>query len=148
MAEACQLIREFTASRSLIEDEGDPLLRSAVERQFQIAGEALFQISRHPPEPAARIDGHQRIIGFRRILVHGYDAVRDEVVWGIVLDFLPALQRQVTELLEEASRSEARRSPSNKPVAAFRGMARWYAHRIGLSHFVSVRHGRCPDAVP
>ena len=105
MAEACRRLRTFTAGRSLEDYEADELLRSAVERQFQIAGEALFQLSRVHPSLASRVDGYQRIIGFRHILVHGYDAVRDDIVWGIVQDFLPALQEQVSALLDEADRA-------------------------------------------
>ncbi len=77
------------------------MLRSAVERQFQIAGEALILLNRHAPALAARIDDFQQIISFRHILVHGYATVRDDVVWGVVISRVPHLELQAQTLLDQ-----------------------------------------------
>ncbi|HXK61062.1 MAG TPA: DUF86 domain-containing protein [Acidobacteriota bacterium] len=51
------------------------VLRSAVERQFQIIGEALIRLTRTDPETAAAIGDYRRIVAFRNILVHAYGAI-------------------------------------------------------------------------
>jgi uncharacterized protein with HEPN domain len=79
--------------------ESDPYFRSAVERQLQILGEALVQLSRACPELANTISDRRAIISFRNILVHGYDRVEDDVVWGIVQVHIPRLRGTVEQLL-------------------------------------------------
>lgn len=76
------------------------MLRSAVERQFEIIGEALNQLSRVDPEAASHIPELQRIVAFRKVLIHhGYATVDDALVWQILVDKLPSLQQALTALL-------------------------------------------------
>lgn len=77
------------------------LLRSAVERQVEIAGEALNQLSRIDANLAARVPELANIVGFRNVLVHGYAAVDDARVWDVVEDDVPTLRSVLTGLLEE-----------------------------------------------
>ena len=77
------------------------MLRSAVERQFEIIGEALTRLARLDEAIAQRISEYRRIIAFRNILVHGYAQVDDRLVWDIVETKLDALRGEVTSLLEE-----------------------------------------------
>jgi uncharacterized protein with HEPN domain len=97
--EACRLIELFTKGKALSDYRDDPMLRSAVERQFQIIGEALQQMMREYPSTAISITDHRSIVNFRHILVHGYDRIDDEVVWGVIERSLPLLHREVEELL-------------------------------------------------
>ncbi len=99
--QAAGLIAQFTAGKSATDYAGDVLLKSGVERQFEIIGEALNRLSRTDLEVFQQIDGGARIIAFRNILVHGYDVVDDLVVWDIVKQHLPGLEAQVMDLLEE-----------------------------------------------
>lgn len=101
IAEAADAIAAFTGSKTLADYKSDSMLRSAVERQFEIAGEALAQLSRLDESLAKRISEYRRIIAFRNILVHGYAQVDDRLVWDIVETKLPALRREVAALLEE-----------------------------------------------
>jgi len=101
IAEAGEHIAAFAAGKTFADYEGDAMLRSAVERQFEIVGEALAQLSRLDEAIAARITEYRRIIAFRNILVHGYAQVDDRLVWDIVETRLPALRREVAALLEE-----------------------------------------------
>ena len=76
-------------------------MRSAVERQFAIIGEALSRLSRLDASLAARISEHQRIIAFRNILIYAYAQVDDELVWETIEKDLSVLRREVDELLGE-----------------------------------------------
>jgi len=92
-------ILEFTTGRTFDDYENDRMLQSAVERQFEIIGEALNRLSRIDPGTASKISHFQRIISFRNILIHGYDIVENTVVWDVIQQDLPKLHNQVKNLL-------------------------------------------------
>ena len=98
---AAQLLADFTQGATFEDYESNALLRSAVERQFVIIGEALSQLSKIAPEVAVGIRECRRIIAFRNILVHGYAVVDHRVVWGVLRSDLPVLERQVAALLDK-----------------------------------------------
>jgi uncharacterized protein with HEPN domain len=102
IAEASDLILQFTAGKTLADYQNDPLLRSGVERQFEIIGEALNQAIQHDPSVAELISNTSRIISFRNRLIHGYATISDHVVWGVLETSLPVLNREVKSLLENA----------------------------------------------
>jgi uncharacterized protein with HEPN domain len=74
------------------------MLRAAVERQFEIIGEALNQLSRVDGALAGRISDYRRIIAFRNILIHGYAEIDDQLVWDIVETQMPVLKRDIAKL--------------------------------------------------
>jgi uncharacterized protein with HEPN domain len=98
---AAQRIETFVQDRGLADDLADPMLRSAVERQFEIIGEALNRLSRSAPDIAARIPDLSRAVAMRNILIHGYAQVDNEAVWRTLQTDLPALRTRVAELLTE-----------------------------------------------
>ena len=77
------------------------MLRSAIERQFEIIGEALNRLRQTDPVLASRIPDVARIIGFRNVLIHGYDRINDADVWRTIESDLPALRAQAAALLTE-----------------------------------------------
>ncbi|MDR7302616.1 uncharacterized protein with HEPN domain [Haloactinomyces albus] len=77
------------------------MLRSAVERQFEIIGEALNQVSKVDAALAARVPELGRIVAFRNILVHGYATVDGALVWQVLNDKLPALDDALRQLLDQ-----------------------------------------------
>lgn len=85
---AAELVR-LLRGQSFEDYQFNAMLRSAVERQFEIIGEALNQLSKVDPQAAARIPELGRIVAFRNILVHGYAAVDDALVWQVLVDKLP-----------------------------------------------------------
>jgi uncharacterized protein with HEPN domain len=74
-------------------------LRAAVERWFIVIGEALGRLERIDPEVAHQITDYRKIIGFRNVLVHGYDAIDDQIVWQTIQQYLPVLKGEVDQLL-------------------------------------------------
>lgn len=76
------------------------MVRSAVERQFEIIGEALNQLSKADRELAEKIPDLPRIVAFRNILIHGYATVDDALVWQVLTDRLPPLSDVLRKLLE------------------------------------------------
>ena len=99
--QALQRIRRFVAFKDFAVYQSDELLRSAVERQFEILGEALNQLSRLDPDIAEKIPELPRIVAFRNILIHGYASVDDRLVWGVVESRLEPLLDVVAALLSE-----------------------------------------------
>jgi uncharacterized protein with HEPN domain len=95
------LIAQFTAGRSLDDYLADAMLRAAVERHFEIVGEALTKLAQLDRALAARISEHRRIIAFRNILIHGYAQVDDRLVWDVLETKLPILRREIDALLGE-----------------------------------------------
>jgi len=98
---ATGLLAQFTRGKAFADYETDALLRSGVERQFEIIGEALSQLANLDAAVASRIPDHGRIISFRNRLIHGYSFVDDRVVWDILQNRLGALRDQVAQLLGE-----------------------------------------------
>ena len=98
---AANLIGIFTAGRNLNDYSGDPLVRSATERQFEIIGEAISRLAKHDPTTVSRISEYQRIVAFRNFLIHQYSSVDDELVWNTLQTKLPTLSFEVQTLLEE-----------------------------------------------
>lgn len=99
--QAAARILEFTSGRQLEDYQSNAMLRAAVERQFEIVGEALGQLARLDESLVAQITEHRRIVAFRNILIHGYAVVDDRLVWDVVQTKLPVLLREVEKLLRE-----------------------------------------------
>ncbi len=99
--QAAELIAGFTTGRTFADYVEDPMLRAAVERQFEIIGEARNQLTRVDASRAAQISEHRRIIAFRNILIHAYAAVDHQLVWDIVETRIPVLRREINGLLAE-----------------------------------------------
>ena len=98
---AAGAILEFTAGLDSESDAETALVQSAVERKFEIIGEALAQLSRLDPALAHRIPNIREIVAFRSLLIHGYTAVMSDRVWRTVQQSLPHLRSVVTALLDE-----------------------------------------------
>jgi len=96
---AARAVKQFVASQTFESYCTDELVRSAVERKFEIIGEALTRINRHDPELLGQIRNHRDIISFRNILVHAYDAIDNRIVWSVIEEDLENLIEDVSRLL-------------------------------------------------
>ncbi len=84
MLSSCEFLLEFTNDKTVDDYINDRAFRSAVERELQIIGEALIVLEKVAPAVAARIPEYQNIIGFRHVLVHGYDSLDPMTVWNVI----------------------------------------------------------------
>ena len=76
------------------------LVRSSVEREFAIIGEAVLALSHKSPETFTAITGARRIVDFRNRLTHEYPTVDDELVWALAKVDMAALRRECATLIE------------------------------------------------
>ena len=91
----------MTEGTSFEDFDRDIILRSAVERQFEIIGEALRQLARLDAALAAKVPDLPEIVAFRNILIHGYAVIDRARVWRAVQDDLPGLRAALHKLLAE-----------------------------------------------
>ena len=98
---AAEAIGQFTFGLDVRAYAESELVRSAVERKFEIIGEALGQIAKRDPDLARRIPDFREIIAFRNILIHGYASIVHERVWDAAQASLPNLRVAVAALLLE-----------------------------------------------
>jgi uncharacterized protein with HEPN domain len=101
-------VREVTARESLESYVANRLLRQAVERNFEIIGEAIRRLRDHTPEVARQLTDHTRIIGFRNLLIHGYDLVDDGLVWDTIQHHLPTLLSEVATEMQRLQQEQDR----------------------------------------
>ncbi len=74
------------------------MLRRAIEREFEIIGEAMNRIDKL--DSTIEISGKFQIIGMRNRVIHSYDKVDDEIIWGTIIRHLPVLKLEVDLLLK------------------------------------------------
>jgi uncharacterized protein with HEPN domain len=79
--------------------QNDLRTKRAVERNIEIIGEAMSRILKENSE--IKISNSRKIVDVRNRIIHGYDSVSDDVVWGIVIRNLPVLQNEVETLLND-----------------------------------------------
>ena len=77
----------------------DTKTKRAIERNVEIIGQAVYRIRNTDVD--FKINNSEQIIGTRNILAHGYDKVSDEIIWSIVINHLPKLQKEIEEMLGE-----------------------------------------------
>lgn len=96
--QASQAITTFTAGKSFEDYSTDLMLRSAVERQFEIIGEALNQLHKLSPETTEQIPNVRDIVDFRNLLIHGYASINHKIVWKAIHQSLPALDTAIDKI--------------------------------------------------
>ena len=99
--ESAQAIQAFTAGFDGIQYAGNSLVQAAVERKFEIIGEALNPLAKTDPALASRVPELPQIVAFRNQLIHGYATVNPLTFWGVVESSLPALLAKAQELLDD-----------------------------------------------
>jgi len=101
---AASRVLEATRGRTFEEFAQDWLLQSAVERQYEVIGEALSRIRNQDELVYRKVPDGDKIIGLRNVLSHGYDSVDPAILWSIATGRLPELLTLLDALLAEAER--------------------------------------------
>ena len=77
----------------------DTLFRRGVERNMEIMGEAMNNVLKIDPNIA--ITSSRKIVDNRNFIIHAYDSLKPDILWGIVINHIPLLKREVETLLAE-----------------------------------------------
>lgn len=77
----------------------DMLLRRGVERNMEIMGEAMNQVLKLNPD--IPITSARKVVDTRNFIIHAYDSLNPEILWGIIINHLPLLKKEVKSLIEE-----------------------------------------------
>lgn len=101
--ESAARIERFTQGRTFDDYLSDEMFRAAVERQFEIIGEALGALRRLASAIASKVPNLNQIVAFRNILVHMYSDIHNDKVWNFIERDLPNLRATLERLLAEAS---------------------------------------------
>lgn len=100
VSQAIKEIESYVAGLDYSAFLAQNVTQAAVERKFEIIGEALNRLMREDEFVFKQITGARRIIDFRNILAHGYDVVDPAIVWDIISNHLSLLRSEITRLLE------------------------------------------------
>lgn len=98
---AIEEIESFFGDRpKLFEDFcGNLCLRRATERNIKIIGEAMNRILK--AEKNIAITNARKIVDARNYIIHGYDSLSVDILWSMVINHLPRLKEEVTNLLSQ-----------------------------------------------
>ncbi|TLV03457.1 HepT-like ribonuclease domain-containing protein [Dyadobacter luticola] len=99
MLNAIAEIESFFADRPMLftNYQSDLRTKRAVERNIEIIGEAMNRITKK--DSGIQITNSRKLIDVRNRIIHGYDSVSDDIIWGIVVRHLPVLKTEVEQLL-------------------------------------------------
>ncbi len=108
-AGALAAIARYLAGKTFGDYRGDDMLQAAVERRFEIAAEALNQLSKSHPSVASRVSNLRSIIGFRNVLAHEYAGVSNRIVWDLAQNSAPELLNEIEKLIAELGAKPSKR---------------------------------------
>lgn len=75
----------------------DTLFRRGVERNIEIMGEAMNQVLKISPD--IPITASRKVVDTRNFVIHAYDSLKPDILWGIVINHKPLLKKEVEVLL-------------------------------------------------
>jgi uncharacterized protein with HEPN domain len=99
IVDACRAIEAAVSGLDFAGYAESRLVRSSVEREFIIIGEAVAALSHVYPRIFDAISNSRRIVDFRNQLTHEYPTVDDALVWAIVTNDVALLSKESASLL-------------------------------------------------
>lgn len=79
--------------------ENDLMRKCVVERKVEIMGEAINRIRKI--DRSIEIPNAKDIIDTRNRIIHSYDNVTPEFLWGLVVRHIPELKRDIERIMSE-----------------------------------------------
>ena len=100
---AIEEIEEYfqTEERNFEKYKRNVMLKRAVERNFEIIGEAMNRIAKRDAKFANKITNARGIISLRNQVIHTYDNISDESIWSILVNHMPKLKIEIEALTKE-----------------------------------------------
>jgi uncharacterized protein with HEPN domain len=89
------ILKAINEIESIYQD--DIRTKRAVERNIEIIGEAMNRIL--TKDATILLSNSRKIVDTRNRIIHGYDIVSDQIIWGIVINHLPILKTEIEKLL-------------------------------------------------
>lgn len=98
---ACEDVEQFFVNYPKRFDvfANDRLMIRAVERSVEIMGEAINRILKR--EPDFNLPNARAIVQTRNRVIHSYEKVENEFLWGLVIRHIPELKKDVEHILAE-----------------------------------------------
>ena len=85
--------------KQFIDYQKDIRTKRAVERNIEIIGEAMNRILK--AEMSLEISNSRKIVDVRNKIIHGYDSVSDDIIWGVIIKYLPVLRSEIEMFLKK-----------------------------------------------
>jgi uncharacterized protein with HEPN domain len=93
-------IEDYLGDKRIFSDyDNNSLLQDAVERNLITIGEAMNSLLKLNPE--IEITNSRRIVDARNKLTHGYDDIEIVQIWNIIVNHLPLLKLEVSNLISQ-----------------------------------------------
>ncbi len=80
----------------------DTLFRRGVERNIEIMGEAMNQALKLNPQ--LPITAARKVVDTRNFVIHAYDSLKPDILWGIVINHMPLLKKEIESMLTDGER--------------------------------------------
>ena len=96
--DSAKSIENYIKDVDFFQYQKNKMMRRAVEREFEIIGEALNSLLK--VEKNIKISSSKRIVGMRNRVIHGYDKIDNGIIWGTINKHLPVLKKEVQQLLK------------------------------------------------
>lgn len=96
---ACEDVEQFFTNYSNRFDvfANDRLMIRAVERSIEIMGEAINRILKR--EPDFSLPNARAIVQTRNRVIHSYEKVENEFLWGLVKRHIPQLKKDIEDII-------------------------------------------------
>jgi len=98
--QAIEEIESYLLKKTYQDFTKGTIIQSAVERKFEIIGEALSRIHKLDEKVLGNITDARKIIGFRNVIIHGYDILDSKIIWDATQYNLPKLKEEIKKLME------------------------------------------------
>ena len=93
-------ILKYVGDSSFDEVAKDEMRLEAIERNFTIMGEAAKNIPQEIKEKYSFVEW-QKVTDFRNVLAHEYFGISKKIMWTIIKEKLPPLQKGIQTILEK-----------------------------------------------